>query len=210
MKRDRVRIAAQKRGRLKEGSVAYLKSLGLDIPSANAQTIIVRCANAPVEILYVRHSDIPQYVQMGAADFGIVGGNELCESGVGVGVARDLDFGDCSLVIAAPRDAAIKTLADLEGERIATSYPNCLRAFLKQRDLNLSIITIRGSVEAAPALGLADAVCDLTATGRTLAENNLATLAVLREFRATLIESPIASERKRRFVNDILRAGAAR
>jgi ATP phosphoribosyltransferase len=165
MKPNRIRIAIQKDGRMKEESLAFLRSRGLEFERKTDQLIIVPCQNGAVEILMVRHSDIPQYVQSGVADFGIVGENILREMKYKVMVVRKLAFGQCALVIAAPEKSNIKEVTDLEGERIATTYPNYLRQYLKQRGLHASIISIGGSVEAAPALNLADAICDLTRTG---------------------------------------------
>lgn len=202
MPRTNIRIAIQKKGRLKEQSLDFIRSLGFEVPPAGEHTFIVPCVDADVEILHVRNGDVPQYVMSGAADFGIVGGDVLYEDRFEVKVLRELGFGECELVVAVPNRSAIGEVADLEGERIATSYPNSLRKFLKKCDVNASIITIRGSVEIAPALDLADGVCDLTQTGKTLKENDLRIVATLRSFRATLIESPLSRVAKERFMAD--------
>lgn len=204
MKRSNVRIAIQRDGRLRAASLALLRSLGLRIPETGERTLIVPCENANVEILYVRHSDVPQYVQSGAADFAMVGGNLLHENEYKVNVIKGLGFGRCELVMAVPLESPIASAQDLEGERIATSYPNSLRKFLATKQVNAVVIKIKGSVEVAPALGMADAICDLTQTGRTIEENGLRIVETLFESEAKLIESPLANELKSEFAQNFL------
>ncbi|OGQ04635.1 MAG: ATP phosphoribosyltransferase [Deltaproteobacteria bacterium RIFCSPLOWO2_01_44_7] len=204
MKRNNIRIAIQKEGRLRNPSLEYLESLGLQFPKQNGRTLVVPCKNADAEILYVRHSDVPQYVQNGAADFAIVGGNVLYEKDFKIREVEKLNFGKCSLVIAVPLDSSIQKIQDLEGERIATSYPNSLRKFLRKQKINAAVIEIRGSVEVAPALGLADAICDLTQTGNTLKENSLKTIETLFDSMAVFIESPFESIRKDEFIKKFI------
>ncbi|MDA2921833.1 ATP phosphoribosyltransferase [Patescibacteria group bacterium AH-259-L07] len=196
MKRNNIRIAVQKQGRLKIPSLEYLESLGLQFPKENGRTLVVPCKNAGVEILYVRHSDMPEYVQSGAADFAIVGENVLYENNFKVKEVKKFDFGKCNLVIAVPVVSPIQTTQALEGERIATSYPNSLRKFLQKQKINAVIIEIKGSVEVAPALGLADAICDLTQTGNTLKENGLKPIETLFNSTAVFIESSFESIQK--------------
>ncbi|MFA6528975.1 MAG: ATP phosphoribosyltransferase [Candidatus Gracilibacteria bacterium] len=167
-----LKIAIQNKGRLKEESIKFLKSFGVKITDTE-RGLIGKCADKNVEVLYVRHGDIPQYVQNGVADFGIVGENVIYERKFSIKKVRALGFGKCTLMIAVPKNSKIKVIADLEGERIASSYPNSLKKFLKANKINASIIEIRGSVEIAPLLGLADAICDITQTGKTLEENGL-------------------------------------
>ena len=140
--------------------------------------------------MFVRHADIPAYVESGVADFAIVGGNILEEGTFKVQQIATLPFGECRLAIAAPLDSAIVSASDLDGERIATSYPNSLRKYLRREGVNASLIEISGSVEIAPALGLADAICDLVQSGATLKENNLQTLFTIFDSSAVVIESP--------------------
>lgn len=204
MKCNNIRIAIQKEGRLRNPSLEYLESLGLQFPKQNGRTLVVPCKNADAEILYVRHSDVPQYVQNGAADFAIVGDNVLYEKDFKIREVENLNFGKCSLVIAVPLDSSIQKIQDLEGERIATSYPNSLRKFLQKQKINAAIIEIRGSVEIAPALGLADAICDLTQTGNTLKENSLKPIETLFDSMAVFIESPFESMRKDEFIKKFI------
>ncbi len=190
MKRSNIRIAVQKSGRLQAKSFKTIKSWGLAWNNVDEKSLIVACDNADVEILFVRHSDIPRYIERGAADFGFVGRNVLIEEDFDVRIVQELDYGQCKLVIAAPVGSEVKEISDLDGERIATSYAGSLRKFLKAQNLTASIVHINGAVEAAPALGLADAICDLTQTGRTLKANGLREIATVAESTAVLIESP--------------------
>lgn len=205
MNRNNITIAVQKEGRLKIPSLEFLKSVGLEFSQNNGRKLLVLCPNAGAEILYVRHSDIPQYVQNGAADFGVIGRNLLYENDFKVKKIKKLNFGKCRLVIAAPISSTISKAEELEGERIATSYPNSLRKFLQKQKINAAIIEIKGSVEAAPTLGLADAICDLTQTGNSLKENNLKPIATLFRSEAMLIESPFPSQAKEIFLAKFLK-----
>ncbi len=204
MSRNKIKIAIQKEGKLKNGSLEFLKSLGFKFKRENERIFIVPCSNFPAEILFIRHSDIPQYVQYGAADFGIIGENLLYENDFKVRVIKRLGFGKCRLVLAAPKSSGIEKISEFEGERIATSYPNSLRKFLKEQKINSVIIELRGTVEIAPAVGLADAICDLMQTGRTLRENNLKPIFTILESEAILIESMIEKEEKSEFYEKIL------
>lgn len=144
-----------------------------------------------VEPILVRNSDIPVYVDSGVADFGIVGENVLFEQECRLPVITKLGFGKCSLVIAAP-----KKIKDLSEERIATSYPNTLKKYLRKNKINASIIKINGSVEICPRLGLCDAICDITQSGKTLRENRLKVIEKIMNSQAVLIGSPFLSEEK--------------
>lgn len=183
-----VRIAVQNQGRLMAPSLAYLKKCGLKF-SGNGRSLVVPCQNADIELLMVRSSDIPEYVRYGVADFGIVGRNVLMEKENNLKMVRELDFGKCSLVIAVPKNSKMKNLNDLDHERIATSYPRILKDFLKKQGISAAIIEIRGSVEICPSLGLADAVFDITQTGRTLKENGLKVLVKVADSQAVLIRN---------------------
>lgn len=189
MKRTRTTIAVQKDGRLKDNSLALLESLGFCFERENGRSLLIPCTDRDVDILYARQADIPQYVQSGVADYGIVGANILEERSYSVEKVTSLGFGVCRLVIAVPEKAEVNTVAQLEGERIATSYPNTLRAFLGQQRVEAALIEIQGAVEATPALGLADAICDLTQTGNTLRENGLRPIVTVYESEAVLIRN---------------------
>ncbi len=196
--KGRTRIAVQKSGRLSEPSLNFLYSQGLKF-EPNGRNLVTPCDNHDVDILHLRDDDIPEYVCRSVVDYGIVGENVLYEKEVQVNVLKKLGFCPCSLVIAAPKDSEIKVLEDLEGERIATSHPHLLARFFEERKINGAIITIKGSVEVTPSLNLADAVCDITQTGRTLRENDLIPLLTVLESQAVLVESPFPKLDRFRF-----------
>lgn len=204
MRRNNIRIAIQKEGRLRNSSLNFLESFGLRFSRKNGGTLLAPCENADAEILFVRHSDIPRYVESGTADFAIVGENVLFENSYNVKTVKKLDFGACRLMIAVPITSLVRDAKELEGERIATTYPNSLRAFLRQRKINAAVVEIRGAVEVSPALGLADAICDLTQTGNTLKENNLRPIETLFDSTAALIESRFENRRKSDFICQFL------
>jgi ATP phosphoribosyltransferase len=196
----KLRIAVQKSGRLNEPSMNFLKSLGLSF-APNGKSLIHQCQNYPLEVLYLRDDDIPEYVTSGVADFGIVGQNVLAEKEVGPKIIKKFEFGECKLIIAAPRNSSIKEPKDLEGERIATSYPKLLSGYLKKENLEAAIIPISGSVEITCDLNLADAICDIVQTGQTLKAHNLSALFTLLESQAVLVESPIKKAEKAGFLS---------
>lgn len=187
--RKRLKIAVQKNGRLNQGSMEYLCGLGLKF-AANGHSLIQPCVNKELDILFLRDDDIPQFVSRGVADIGIVGQNVLFETRAPAQVVKHLDFAKCRLMIAVPAHSAIKTIKDLDGKRIATTYPSLLARFLAENRINAATIPFAGSVEIAPEMNLADAVCDIVQTGRTLAAHNLVPLATILESQAVLITGP--------------------
>lgn len=189
---NNIRIAIQSKGRLASSSEEYLSSLGIEFES-NGRNYRVNSKNLPVEIIYLRDDDIPEYVEFGVVDFGIIGENVLNEKRSKVRIVRKLGFSKCSLVIAVPEDSSIRSLKDLEGERIATSYPKILRKFLRSQGIHAVTVLLKGSVEIAPSLCLADAVFDLVQSGETLRENNLKPLFTVMESQAVLIQNPFLS-----------------
>lgn len=188
MKVGNLRIAVQSSGRLKEATLEYLKSLGLEFGSVESRKLVNTCENTPIEIVYVRHCDIVQFVETGVVDYGIVGTNILWELESTVNQIAKLDFARCSLVIAAPINSKIKTFKDLEGMRIATSYPVSLKKFLDSQSIKATIVQLGGSIEAAIALDLAEVICDITQTGKTLRENGLAIIGEVFNSQAVLIK----------------------
>lgn len=186
---EKLRIAIQSKGRLSDDSIAFLASKGFTF-YPNGRNCMVTCVDKPLDVLFLRDDDIPEYVERGVADYGIVGENVLLEKRTRVTVRKKLGFGKCSLVIAIPATSSIKNIAQLEGKRIATSYPDIMQQFLQIQRIKAEVITIKGSAEIAPNLDLADAICDLTQTGRTLKENNLMPLAMILESEAVLIQTP--------------------
>lgn len=167
----RLKIAVQKDGRLKEGSLQILRECGISLD--NSDSLRAQARNFPLDILYLRNSDIPQYVEDGIADACIIGQNTLVEKQKNIEVILPLGFSRCRLSIAVPKNTSYDGPNFLNGKRIATSYPNSLRQFLIQNNIEAEIHEISGSVEIAPNIGLADAICDLVSTGGTLFQNGL-------------------------------------
>jgi len=198
-----LRIAVQKSGRLSEGSIALLKSMGLEFETYQNR-LFTRCRNIDVDILFLRDDDIPEYVQDGVADLGIVGNNVLEEDGADVKRLLSLDFGYCSLSVAVPEDSKYETTFDLDGGKIATSYPQALKQYLKKQKINAEIIVLKGCVEIAPALKVADAICDLVSTGSTLRTNRLRIIDSVMECQAVLIGSNSTSEKKQLLIDKLL------
>jgi len=181
-----LKIAIQKSGRLNEKSVELLKNCGLSFENYKS-SLISPVSNFPLEILFLRDDDIPEYVQDGIADLGIVGENVIQETEVEVSYLQRLGFGRCSLKIAVPNTNDIQSLDELNGKSIATSYPAILGKFLKEKGIQADIRTISGSVEISPGLGLSDAICDLVSTGGTLKSNGLKPFADVMTSEAVLI-----------------------
>jgi ATP phosphoribosyltransferase len=181
-----LKIAIQKSGRLNEKSVELLKNCGLNFENYKS-SLISPVSNFPLEILFLRDDDIPEYVQDGIADLGIVGENVIEETEVAVTYLQRLGFGKCSLKIAVPNNNAINDLQQLNGKAIATTYPVILGKYLKAQGIESDIRTISGSVEISPGLGLSDAICDLVSTGGTLKSNGLKPFADVMSSEAVLI-----------------------
>ena len=190
MTAPRLRIAVQKSGRLGDKSLELVEAAGFRVVKG-ANELFYRVENAPVDLLRVRDDDIPTFVADGVADFGIVGKNVLDERIEGERPVEimPLGFGRCELRIAAPPDFSYDGPASLSGMRVATSYPNILRKFLKTRDIDCTIVKMRGAVEVAPRLKLSHAICDLVSTGATLETNGLVSLETVLESEAVLIRS---------------------
>jgi ATP phosphoribosyltransferase len=169
---NNLKLAIQRKGRLTDKSVELLKLCGLDIESYS-ERLMVTARNFPVEILFLRDDDIPEYVQDSVADAGIIGENVLFEKQTATMEMEKLGFGRCSLIIAHPEKKELKSINEIDGKTIATSYPNILKSFLKKNKINAKIIELSGSVEIAPSLGVADLICDIVSTGNTLMMNKL-------------------------------------
>ncbi len=181
-----LKIAIQKSGRLNEKSVELLKNCGLNFENYKS-SLISPVSNFPLEILFLRDDDIPEYVQDGIADLGIVGENVIQETEVKVSYLQKLGFGKCALKIAVTNNSDISQLSDLNGKSIATTYPVILSKFLHQNNISSDIRTISGSVEISPGLGLSNAICDLVSTGGTLKSNGLKPFADVMASEAVLI-----------------------
>lgn len=199
----KLKIAIQKSGRLSEDSLRLLKECGIDINNG-LNKLKTEAYNFPLEIFFLRDDDIPQYIEDGVADIGIVGENVLLEKNKQVKVIDKLGFGKCRLSLAFPKDKTYKSVKDLNGLRIATSYSNILSKYLKQQKVKAEIHEISGSVEIAPSIGLADAICDLVSSGSTLLSNGLKEVEVILKSEAVMIGNKKLSKEKTELLNRLL------
>lgn len=186
-----IKVAVQKSGRLNEDSLKILKDCGVSIDNGRDQ-LRASARNFPMEVFYLRNGDIPQYLRDGVVDIAILGENVLIEKGNGISVVEKLGFSKCRVSIAVPKNVEYNSLSDLEGKRIATSYPNTVLQYLKEKGVKADLHIITGSVEIAPNIGLADAVCDIVSSGSTLFKNNLKEVEILLRSEAVLAVSPKA------------------
>lgn len=184
-----LKIAIQKSGRLNEDSIQILKDCGISINNGNDQ-LKATASNFPLEVLYLRNSDIPQYLIDGVVDAAIVGDNLLVEKGKNIQVAEKLGFSKCKVSVAVPKSFNYNSVKDLDGLRIATSYPNTVLDFFNSKNVNVDLHQISGSVEIAPNIGLADAIVDIVSSGSTLFKNNLKEVEVIFKSEAVLAVSP--------------------
>lgn len=198
-----LRIAIQKSGRLQEGSLALLKESGLAISNGRDQ-LKTQARNFPVEVLFLRDDDIPQYVEDNVADIGIVGENVFVEKKKKNQLIKKLDFAKCRLCLAIPRAENYTGLQWFQGKNIATSYPEIVQQFLAKNNIQAGIHEISGSVEIAPGIGLADGICDIVSTGSTLLSNGLKEVETVLYSEAVMIASPQLSEEKKNILNKLL------
>ena len=185
---SKLKIAIQKSGRLNEDSLKLLKSCGIAIDNGKDQ-LKVAVSNFPMEILYLRNSDIPQYLEDGTVDIAIVGENLLIEQQKQVEIVEKLGFSKCRVSLAVPKDVEDESINYLNNKKIATSYPVTLKAFLDKNNIQAEIHIISGSVEIAPNIGLADGICDIVSSGNTLFRNGLKETQVILESEAVLVKS---------------------
>jgi ATP phosphoribosyltransferase len=185
METNNLKIALQRSGRLADDSLKLLRNCGIRLGNG-AGKLRTAAGNFPLEVFFLRDDDIPEYVADGVADVGIVGENVLAEKSSSVRIVERLGFGRCRLAVAVPKTGDLRSVGELTGRRVATSYPNVLGRFLAENGIRAEIHTISGSVEIAPSIGLADAICDLVSTGSTLFSNGLREVATVMESEATL------------------------
>ena len=188
-----IRIAIQKSGRLNTDSLALLKSCGITVDNGKDQ-LKAKARNFPLEVFFLRNGDIPQYLRDGVVDLAIVGSNLLVEKGTDLEVIESLGFSKCKVSIAIPKENSFSGVSDLEGKKIATSYPNTVNQFLKEKGIEADIHVISGSVEIAPNIGLADAICDIVSSGSTLFKNNLKEVIEILTSEAVLVQAPNLNE----------------
>lgn len=200
---ERLKIAIQKSGRLNEDSLKLLKSCGIKVDNGKDQ-LKVDVPNFPMEILYLRNSDIPQYLEDGVADIAIVGENLLIEKRRKVEVIQKLGFSKCRVSLAVPKEVENADLSYFQGKKIATSYPNTVQNFLNEKGIKSDIHTISGSVEIAPNIGLADGICDIVSSGSTLFKNGLKETEVILKSEAVLAASSDLNEEKQAILDKLL------
>lgn len=197
-----IRIAIQKSGRLNTESLALLKSCGIAIDNGKDQ-LKAAARNFPVEVFFLRNGDIPQYLRDGVVDLAILGSNTLVEKGQDLEIIEQLGFSKCRVSIAFPKGSTYTGVNDLAGKKIATSYPNTVKQFLKENQIEADLHIINGSVEIAPNIGLADAICDIVSSGSTLFKNNLTEVVRILDSEAVLVQGAKLTEKQERLIETI-------
>jgi ATP phosphoribosyltransferase len=198
-----LKIAIQKSGRLSEKSLELISVAGISLANGDRK-LISKASNFPIEILFLRDDDIPQYVADGVADIGIVGENVILEKKSRVEIVERLGFGKCRLSLAIPKAVDYKGVNYFNGKKIATSYPVILTDFLKANNINAEIHEISGSVEIAPGIGLADSIFDIVSSGSTLISNGLQEVEVVTKSEAVIVGHPGLSDEKRKILDKLL------
>lgn len=192
----KLRIAIQKSGRLNEDSLEILKNCGVSIDNGKDQ-LKASARNFPLEVFYLRNGDIPQYLSDAVVDAAIIGENVIIEKGGDIEIIEKLGFSKCRVSLAVPKSVKYNSVKDFEGKRIATSYPNTVQNYLKKKGVEADLHIINGSVEIAPNIGLADAICDIVSSGSTLFKNNLKEVEIMLKSEAVLAVSKKISEERR-------------
>lgn len=198
-----LRIAVQKSGRLQEDSLLILKECGLKVDASNGKLKSI-VPNFPLEVLFLRNSDIPQYVEDGVVDIAIIGENLLIEEESKLEVLLPLSFSKCRVSLAVPKNSDIQSVKDFEGKKIATSYPATVQNYLRKNGVTAEIHTISGSVEVAPTIGLADGICDIVSSGNTLFMNGLRELEVILQSEAVLVKNSKLSAVKQEILDKLI------
>lgn len=201
---SKLKLAIQKKGRLSESSLFLLQQCGIKLSSNGERRLITESANFPIEVLFLRDDDIPQYVEQGVADIGILGENEVWEKNKDINIVRQLGFAGCKLCLAIPKDEVYTDLSYFENKKIATSYPRILGDFFLEKGINVKIEEIGGSVEIAPSIGLANAIFDIVSTGSTLLTNGLKQVETVVESQAILIANKNLDPEKQTILDRLL------
>lgn len=204
MEKNILRIAIQKSGRLSEDSLQLIRECGIKFYNGAAGKLKSESTNFPAELLFLRDDDIPQYVEDGVADIGIIGENVFVETKTRALITKRLGFSKCRLSLAMPRAFEFKGIQDFQGMKIATSYPNLLNAYFEKNGIKADIHMISGSVEIAPGIGLADAICDIVSSGSTLLSNGLKEVLTIFESEAIMISRPDMSPEKEAILKKLL------
>ena len=198
-----LKIAIQKSGRLSEKSLALLKECGIQI-TTSPNALRAEASNFPLKILFLRDDDIPEYVQDGVADVGIIGENVMLEKGKKLELVDRLGFAKCRLSLAVPRGTTYEDISFFDGKRIATSYPKILTDYFKEKNVKAEIHMISGSVEIAPSIGLSEGVCDIVSSGSTLLSNGLKEVETVLKSEAVLVANPDFNGEKRKNFEKLL------
>ncbi len=198
-----IRIAVQSKGRLYEDTMALLKEAGIKV-NPSKRTLLVQADNFPLEVLYLRDDDIPQTVASGVADLGIVGENEFVEKQEKADIVKRLGFSKCRLSLAIPKAIDYQDVNWFNGKKIATSYPNILKDFMRKNNIDVDIHVIQGSVEIAPGICLADGIFDIVSSGSTLVSNNLKEVETVMKSEALLIATPQLEQDKKDILNELI------
>ncbi len=198
-----LKIAIQKSGRLNEDSLRLLKSCGISVDNGRDQ-LKVTVRNFPLEIYYLRNSDIPQYLEDGVIDIAIVGENLLIEKQKNVSIVEKLGFSKCRVSLAVPKEIEVNDLSYFEGKKIATSYPNTLKTYLDKNNVKADLHVISGSVEIAPNIGLADGIFDIVSSGSTLFKNGLKETQVVLKSEAVLAKAPNLTKDAQQLLDQLL------
>lgn len=201
---NNLKLTVQKQGRLNEQSLKLIEDCGIMVTQEGRQKLVSVGQNFPLELLYVRDDDIPQYVFDGVADIGIVGENVVLEKGKDIEIIERLGFAKCRLSLAIPQTAKYTGKNYFQGKRIATSYPQILQSYLIKNNINAEIHEISGSVEIAPGIGLADSIFDIVSSGSTLVSNRLKEVEVVCHSEAVIIVTPNLSKEKKNILDDLL------
>jgi len=199
---SKLKIAIQKAGRLHDESIRILEDIGISIDNGKDQ-LKASARNFPLEVFYLRNGDIPQYLRDGVVDAAIIGENILIEKGNDIDIIEKLGFSKCKVSIAIPKSDSYNGIKDLEGKRIATSYPNTVNAYLFKNNISAELHIINGSVEIAPNIGLADAICDIVSSGSTLFKNNLKEVEIILKSEAVLAASSSISAEKKQILDKL-------
>ncbi len=202
-----IRIAIPNKGRLNEDAVDILRAIALRIPHHPRRTLMVHADGGNVQVLYTRAQDIPEFVEQGAADLGITGQDLVEETGCRVERLHEFSFGKCKLVVAAPDNSSITHPDEIPAKaKVATSYPNIVARYFKERKKDVTVVPISGAAEITPAIGVADLIVDITQTGATLQQNHLSLIDVIMNSRAILIGNSESVRRRKKEIDKLVAA----
>ena len=203
LKNKNLKIAIQKDGRLTNDSLKILKIMGIEIETYSRK-LFATSYNLPVEILFCRDDDIPNYIENGTADIGIVGQNLIAETNAKVTEIAKPNFGYCSLAVAVPRESSITSIDELKDKKIATSFPNITKKYFKDKNINIKAVPISGAVEITPALGVAEAITDITVSGSSLIMNDLKQIDTIMSSEAVIIKNNKLEKSKEKLLSQLL------